>query len=119
MDSKLSVKILTYKTMSKNRNYYDPEFKRMAVELAQTSDKCASEVARELGIKPDLVCRWTREYLANKEGSFSGQGNMNLTPEQREIAQLKKELQEVKIERDILKKAVSIFSRSDGKSTNS
>ena len=104
--------------MNKHRKYYDPEFKKMAVELVETSGKTATEVARELGVRPELVSRWRREYLANQTGSFSGHGNMNLTPEQREIAHLKKELREVKVERDILKKAVSIFSKSDGKSSD-
>jgi transposase len=118
MDSKLSAKILTYTIMKKHRKYYDPEFKRMAVELVETSDKTSTDIAIELGIKPDLVRRWRREYLDYQTGSFSGNGNKNLLPEQKELHQLKRELQEVKIERDILKKAVSIFSKSDGKSTN-
>ena len=82
----------------------------MAVELVTTSEKTGTEVAMELGIKPDLVNRWKREYLANQTGSFSGNGNMNLTLEQKEIVQLKKELQEVRIERDILKKATQFFA---------
>ena len=43
----------------------------------------------------------------------------SLTPQEAEIAQLKKKLREAEIERDILKKAVSIFSRNDGRYSNS
>lgn len=105
--------------MKRQRKHYDSEFKRMAVELVETSEKTGAEVARELGVQPDLVNRWRREYANNKTGSFQGNGNACLTPEQEEITRLKKELQDAKVERDILKKAVDIFSKSDGKSINS
>lgn len=101
--------------MKKVRKYYDPEFKRMAVELSESSSKTTSEVARELEVAPDLVCRWVRESKAENKACFSGQGNKNLSPEQRELYELKKRFREVELERDILKKAVSIFSASDRK----
>lgn len=86
----------------------------MAVNLCLTG-KTAREVAEDLGIKVDLVRRWRREYEQYEEGSFSGHGNANLTDDQKEIARLKKELKEVQIEREILKKAISIFSKGDNK----
>lgn len=98
----------------RTRRSYDKEFKKMAVELME-SGQTSAQVADDLGIKPDLIRRWRREFIVNKEGSFSGNGNPNLTAEQKEVTELKKELREVKLERDILKKAVSIFSKSDGK----
>ena len=90
----------------------------MAVELCYAG-KSTKEVAGELGIAPDLVRRWKREYEQYHEGSFSGKGKANLTSEQKEVVRLKKELKDSQIERDILKKAVSIFSKSDGKYFNS
>jgi transposase len=104
--------------MNKERRNYDKEFKKMAVELLE-SGKSAKEVSSDLGIAPDLIRRWRREYRSNGTGCFSGNGNANLTPEQKEITHLKKELREAQIERDILKKAVSIFSKSDGRSIGS
>jgi len=101
--------------MSKERRHYDKEFKKMAVELVE-SGKSTKEISTDLDVSQDLVRRWRREFSINKEGCFSGNGNLNLTPEQKEIAQLKKELRDSKLEAEILKKAVSIFSRSDGKS---
>ncbi len=101
--------------MNKERRHYDREFKRMAVDLIE-SGKSTKEVATDLDIAPDLVRRWKREYSLNQTGCFSGNGNPNLTPEQKEIIQLKKELRDSRIEAEILKKAVSIFSKSDGKS---
>lgn len=104
--------------MKKERRHYDKEFKLMAVELCH-SGKAPKEVALELGIRTELVNRWKRELEKYREGSFSGRGVANMTAEQMEIVQLKKSLREAEIERDILKKAVSIFSKSDGKYSNS
>ena len=90
----------------------------MAVNLCLTG-KPAKDVAEELGISSDLVNRWKREYNEHKEGSFSGHGNANLTDVEQENLRLRKELREAQLERDILKKAVSIFSKGDTKSMNS
>jgi transposase len=72
----------------------------------------------ELGVRSELVSRWKREYKANREGSFSGHRNSVRTDAEKEIARLKKELKETLIERDILKNAASILSRSDSKNTS-
>ena len=90
----------------------------MVVNLCQ-SGKSTKEVSDELGIRPDMERRWTREYNQYQDGSFSGYGNANMNAEQKEITRLKVELKNAQIERDILKKAVGIFSRSDGKYFNS
>jgi transposase len=100
--------------MKKERRYFDKEFKLMAVNLV-LSGKPVNEVAQDLGIRSELVRRWRREYEQYQEGSFSGHGNANLTEEQKEIVRLRKALKDTEEERDILKKAVSIFSRGDGK----
>ncbi len=90
----------------------------MAVNLVY-SGKETKEVAKELGIRTELVRRWKREHEQFQEGSFSGHGNVNMTDEQKEITRLRKALKDAKEERDILKKAVSIFSKNDGKFSNS
>jgi transposase len=102
--------------MKKEKRQFDRAFKVMAVELC-FSGKPTGEVAEELGIRADLLSRWKREYKQQREGSFSGHGKASLPPEQAEIAKLRKQLRKAEIERDILKKAVSIFSRNDGRST--
>ncbi len=104
--------------MSKSRKFYDPELKRKAVELSLARDN-VREVAEELGIKADLLYRWRREQKAFAHNSFPGKGNPKLTDEQKKIARLKKELADAKMERDILKKAIGIFSVSDKKSFGS
>ena len=104
--------------MTQERNYYDREFKQKAVELSYARGN-AKEIAEELGISPDLLYRWRREHQKYQDNSFPGKGKPKMTDMESEVARLKKELRDAKMERDILKKAVSIFSRSDGKSTNS
>jgi len=100
--------------MSKTRKQYDREFKLMAVELSKSRDNMAS-LAKELDVRPELLYRWRRELTQQPLTGFPGNGNRLRTPEQEEIYRLKKELQELQIERDILKKAVGIFSKSDNK----
>ena len=104
--------------MKKERRSFDKEFKQMAVNLCLTG-KPTREVADELGVRRELVARWKREYEQYKEGSFSGHGNANLTDAQKENIHLKKALREAQLERDILKKAISIFSKGDDRYTNS
>ena len=105
-------------TDMKTRRKYDREFKQMVVELSYNREDL-SALASELDIRSDLIYRWRREAAKHQAASFPGQGNKTLTEEQKEIARLKKELRDAQIERDILKKAVSIFSKNDGKYSNS
>lgn len=93
------------------RRKYSEEFKKEAVELSFNSDKTCKDIAEELGINYNNLVRWRREYKNNGDLAFPGQGKQNLTPEQEEIQRLKNELKETQIERDILKKAVAIFSK--------
>lgn len=104
--------------MKRERRHFDREFKLMAVNLCLTG-KPTKIVGRELDIQPELIRRWKREYEQYQGESFSGHGNANMTNEQKEIVLLKKELRNTKEERDILKKAVRIFSKGDGKYFNS
>jgi len=103
--------------MTKERQRYDREFKQKAVELSFARGN-AKEIAEELGIRPELLYRWRREYQQYESNSFPGKGKPKMTEMEREVVRLKKELRDAKMEWDILKKAVSIFSKSDGKSTS-
>jgi transposase len=104
--------------MSENRKTYSKEFKRKAVELSNVRGNVA-EIARELGINAEFIYRWRREIGINPQEAFGGNGKKQLTEEQKEIARLKRALADAQMERDILKKAVGIFSANDRKSTNS
>jgi transposase len=105
-------------TDMKKRRTFDREFKEMVIELSHNREDLTA-LAAELDIGVDLIYRWRREATNHQDASFPGQGNKILTEEQKEIERLKKELRDAQIERDILKKAVSIFSRNDGKYSNS
>ena len=96
--------------MSKTKRY-DKDFKIMLVELMLSGQR-AEDLGKEYGVHSASIRSWKRTYLSNLE-SFTGSGTPSLTPEQKEIKALKKQLRNAEIERDILKKAVSIFSKSD------
>ncbi|PRY09892.1 transposase-like protein, partial [Pontibacter ummariensis] len=89
--------------MSQERRNFDKEFKLMTVELSKSRESI-QELAKELGIRAELIYRWRPEYLEKPEGSFTGHGKPRHTPEEAEIARLKKQLRDVEMERDILKK---------------
>jgi transposase len=91
------------------RRKYDDQFKIDAVNMMKSSNKTASEVARDLGIRPDLISRWKRELEQDNVKAFPGQGN----PRDEELARLRKENADLKMERDILKKAMAIFSKPE------
>jgi len=96
--------------MRKEKRQYSIEFKIKAVELSNQRGSIMS-VADELNIPHDNLRRWRNEY---KEGKFTSSTKPAIkSKEELEILQLKKELHNVQLERDILKKAVSIFSKSD------
>jgi transposase len=104
--------------MSRERKAYAKEFKLMSVELSNTRNDLTA-LAKELDITPSLLYRWRKEYSSKQNSSFPGNGKVILTEAEQELARVKKELRETQMERDILKKAVSIFSRSDGKYSGS
>ena len=76
-----------------------------------------SAVSREYGVTLNSLNRWIQEFDRYESSSFPGRGKPKMTEVEAEITALKKELADVKEERDILKKAVHFFSKSDGKST--
>ncbi len=96
-----------------HRRKYDRDFKRNAVLLCAEPGRSIPEVAENLGINKDLLYRWRREYHnANGQNVFPGNGIEALTEEQKRIRDLEKQLRETEMERDILKKAMAIFSRA-------
>ncbi len=94
------------------RRNYDPDFKRNAVVLTEEPGRTVSSVAENLGISKDLLYRWRRELSAKEEIAFPGKGREALTIQQRKIRDLEKKLKDAEMERDILKKAMAIFSRA-------
>jgi transposase len=72
------------------------------------------QLADELGIRPELIYRWRSEYKEAPEESFPGNGLPRHTPEEAELARLRQELADAQMERDILKKALGIFTSRRG-----
>ena len=95
--------------MAKVQKTYSAEFKREAVQLAQTSGKSITQVARELGISDTSIHQWRKELAEHASQAFPGSGHQ--TAQEEELRRLKQENDVLKQERDILKKAVGIFSR--------
>ena len=87
---------------------YDKIFKQEAVNLVHTSGKSQRQVAEDLGIAMSTLSRWCSELAANGERAFVGSGN--LQPEAEEVRRLRRENEVLRQERDILKKALTIFS---------
>lgn len=101
----------------RERRKYDSEFKRAAVELARTSGKTMAELEVELGISQGLLKQWVR--AAKREGAEAFPGNGRLKASDEELRRLQRENAILRQERDILKKAVAIFSQPPKPSTDS
>jgi transposase len=95
--------------MTKKRRTYSREFKLDAVRLAETSDESMAQIERNLGISDGCLRKWRSRLAANGESAFPGHGN--LPPDQERVRQLERQLEIARQERDILKKAIAIFSR--------
>ena len=93
----------------KKRRVFDEAFKRMAVELSHAKGS-VQEAARELGIDSSRVTKWRQSHKSPGQFATAATG---LSEEQKLIKRLQKELKDAQLERDILKKAVGIFSRGD------
>ena len=87
--------------MGERRRRFSEEFKREAVRLAFEGSQPVSQVARELDVRPDMLRRWRRR-LRGEEATPS--------VEAQEVGRLRRELARTREERDILKKALAIFS---------
>ena len=94
--------------MKKNRSYAE-EFKREVLEMAASPEVSVGQLARDLGIAPSLIYKWRERYRLDESS-----GELKPSPEREaeaEIRRLQRELAVVKQERDILKKAIQVFSR--------
>jgi transposase len=96
--------------MKQVRKIYDKVFKEKTVQLSYEKTNI-SELARELGVTAPQLYKWRKEFEEFGEGSFTGKGNLKLTPEQEKIHELEKRLKDAELERDILKKAIGFFSK--------
>ena len=93
----------------KGNRKHSREFKEEAVRLVVEGGRPAVEVAQGLGIHVNMLHNWIRKYKEDPLSSFPGKGH--LKPQDEEMRRLQRELANTREERDILKKALAIFSR--------
>ena len=91
------------------RRQYDRAFKVEAVRLVTEEKRKLAAVARDLGIGANLLHRWKERLSTEADQAFPGKGHQSA--EQEELRRLRRQLAEVTEERDILKKALGVFSR--------
>lgn len=91
-----------------SKKSYTREFKIEAVKLSYNTDKPLKEFVEELGISQSSLYRWRQEYGEDPDQAFPGKGKRK--ERDAEIARLKKELRQAEMEKEILKKALAIFT---------
>lgn len=93
----------------KPRRTFDREFKLSAVKLVLESGESVKTIAEELGISENTLFNWKKKYLEDAKNAFPGKGRMNA--EQEELRKKDREIARLKMERDILKKAIAYFAQ--------
>jgi len=99
--------------MAEKRRQFTREFKLEAVRMVSNGERKVAELAHDLGVRPDILKGWIRQAEGRaglkQEDVFPGNGK--LTSKEEEIRALRRELEEVKQERDFLKKAATYFAK--------
>ncbi len=90
------------------RKQYSSEFKREALRLVTEGGLSIAQAAHDLGLNDNMVSRWKKEAAQNGRSAFPGQGH----PQDEELARLRRENEVLRQEREVLKKAISIFSQA-------
>ena len=94
---------------SKGHRKFDRQFKEEAVRLVTEGGRSVTDVANGLGIHENLLHTWKRKHKEDPACSFPGKGH--LKPQDEELKRLQKENANLKEDREILKKALAIFSK--------
>jgi transposase len=93
---------------------YPESFRREAVRLADQPDRTATDVAKELGIHVGQIYNWRTQFNKLSKGQFTVADGTNYSKEETaEVRKLKKEIADLKQERDFLKKATAYFAKVD------
>jgi transposase len=91
------------------RRRFGREFKLEAVKLVRERGVTVAQAARDLDVHENVLRKWVKDFSADPQHAFPGPGQMK--PEQLEIERLRREVQKLKAERHILKKAAAYFAR--------
>ena len=89
----------------KKRRKYSKEYRQDVLNMLKTGNKSVPELSKELGIAEQVIYRWNKKYNGNTKEEEK------LNEQEKELRELRAKLADVTEERDILKKAVSIFSK--------
>jgi transposase len=100
-------------TVMAKRKRFTTDFKKEAVRMMINSDKAPAVIARELGVHRNQLYKW-KEQLSNgvTRPSATARGRPSNGPD--ELTRLRQELERVKEERDVFKKAAAYFARELG-----
>ena len=104
--------------MSIIRRKFSKEQKLEIVKQSMEEGVNLLDLGNQYSLHVNTIYKWRQTFLSNEEICFPGNGNVVLTEMEKENLKLKKQLREAELERDILKKAIRIFSKSDGKFTD-
>ena len=104
--------------MSKPFKKYTKAEKLEVVLESLEDDVRVADLAEKYTISENTIYNWRSAYYKEHSIEPEGQGVEILTDDQRQIKRLKKQLRQAQLERDILKKAIGIFSKSGGKSSS-
>jgi transposase len=94
--------------MSTEQRSYTREFKLEAVRLSDNAEKSVAQLARDLGVPERMLYRWRQQFREQEYLAFPGKGHQ--TELEEENRRLRREVEVLRQEREILKKAVAIFS---------
>lgn len=96
--------------MGVRRRRFDKQFKLDALRMIEEEpERSVASIARDLGIHPNVLYKWRDQFEADPDDAFPGKGR--LKSEDEELRRLRREVENLKEERDILKKALAVFSR--------
>jgi transposase len=92
------------------RRFFTEEFKAEAVRLMREQGLPISQVSRDLGVEAGVLRRWRRQHEGLPPRSSSGKPATPPAPEPEELRRLRRENEQLRLEREILKKALGIFT---------
>ena len=95
--------------MGRVRSKHPREFKLEAVRQLESGKYALTELSRRLSVSKQVLCAWRKEFAEKKDDAFPGHGKQR--GEAGEVTRLRRELEQVKEERDLLKKATAYFAR--------
>ena len=90
------------------RSYFTKEFKLEAVRLLESGKQSGTEIARELGVRRNMLYKWQKEFASKGEGAFRGPGRTKIS--ESSVAALERENRRLREENEILKKAAAYFA---------